>query len=86
MEAVLEMAKKKTGPKPKPESRDSLIAMKCRASYKEWVVRIATAERSTPSDLLDRAQMENLPKLPNVVFMAGRKFGSAGAEDLTCKV
>lgn len=35
------------------------------------------------ADLLDRAQIEKLPKLPNVVFMAGRKFGSAGAEDLT---
>jgi len=35
------------------------------------------------ADLLDRAQIEALPKLPNVVFMAGRKFGSAGAEDLT---
>ena len=35
------------------------------------------------ADLLDRAQVEKLPKLPNVVFMAGRKFGSAGAEDLT---
>src|SRR5262245_25308996 len=35
------------------------------------------------ADLLDRPQVEALPKLPNVVFMAGRKFGSAGAEDLT---
>jgi nucleoside-diphosphate-sugar epimerase len=35
------------------------------------------------ADLLDRVQVEKLPKLPNVVFMAGRKFGSAGAEDLT---
>lgn len=35
------------------------------------------------ADLLDRAQVESLPKLPNVIFMAGRKFGSAGAEDLT---
>ena len=35
------------------------------------------------ADLLDRAQIEALPKLPNVVFMAGRKFGSTGAEDLT---
>ena len=35
------------------------------------------------ADLLDRAQVEKLPKLPNVVFMAGRKFGSAGAQDLT---
>jgi nucleoside-diphosphate-sugar epimerase len=35
------------------------------------------------ADLLDRAQIDKLPKLPNVVFMAGRKFGSTGAEDLT---
>jgi nucleoside-diphosphate-sugar epimerase len=35
------------------------------------------------ADLLDRAQIDALPKLPNVVFMAGRKFGSAGATDLT---
>jgi nucleoside-diphosphate-sugar epimerase len=35
------------------------------------------------ADLLDRAQIETLPRLPNVVFMAGRKFGSAGAADLT---
>src|SRR5256714_387826 len=35
------------------------------------------------ADLLDRKQVEALPKLTNVVFMAGRKFGSAGKEDLT---
>jgi nucleoside-diphosphate-sugar epimerase len=35
------------------------------------------------ADLLDRAQVEALPKLPNVIFMAGRKFGSTGNEDLT---
>jgi len=35
------------------------------------------------ADLLDRKQVEALPKLANVVFMAGRKFGSAGQEDLT---
>jgi nucleoside-diphosphate-sugar epimerase len=35
------------------------------------------------ADLLDRKQIEALPKLPNVVFMAGRKFGSSGATDLT---
>lgn len=35
------------------------------------------------ADLLDRAKVEALPKLPNVVFMAGRKFGSTGSEELT---
>src|SRR5262245_65708497 len=35
------------------------------------------------ADLLDRDQVQALPKSPNVVFMAGRKFGSSGAEALT---
>jgi nucleoside-diphosphate-sugar epimerase len=35
------------------------------------------------ADLLDRKQVEALPKSPNVIFMAGRKFGSTGYEDLT---
>jgi nucleoside-diphosphate-sugar epimerase len=35
------------------------------------------------AELLDRAAIERLPKLQNVIFMAGRKFGSAGAEHLT---
>jgi nucleoside-diphosphate-sugar epimerase len=34
-------------------------------------------------DLLDRDAVASLPKLPNVIYMAGLKFGSAGAEDLT---
>ncbi len=35
------------------------------------------------ADLLDRDAVSRLPKLPNAVFMAGRKFGSTGAEHLT---
>lgn len=35
------------------------------------------------ADLLDRAQVDALPKLQNVVFMAGHKFGSSGNESLT---
>ena len=35
------------------------------------------------ADLLDRAQVAALPQVPNVIFMAGRKFGSTGAEELT---
>lgn len=35
------------------------------------------------ADLLDRAQVEKLPKVANVIFMAGRKFGSEGSESLT---
>ncbi len=35
------------------------------------------------ADLLDRESIEKLPQVPNIVFMAGRKFGSSGAEHLT---
>jgi len=35
------------------------------------------------ADLLDRAAVARLPDATNVVFMAGRKFGSTGREDLT---
>lgn len=34
-------------------------------------------------DLLDPAQLAQLPDIPNVVFMAGMKFGSTGSEALT---
>lgn len=34
-------------------------------------------------DLLDRPALKNLPDANNVIFMAGRKFGSTGAEHLT---
>ena len=35
------------------------------------------------ADLLDRDAIARLPDAPNVVFMAGRKFGSQGSEWLT---
>ncbi len=34
-------------------------------------------------DFTDRAAVAKLPQVPNVIFMAGRKFGTGGAEDLT---
>jgi nucleoside-diphosphate-sugar epimerase len=34
-------------------------------------------------DLLERAQLERLPRAKNVVFMAGHKFGAAGQPSLT---
>jgi nucleoside-diphosphate-sugar epimerase len=36
-----------------------------------------------PCDLADRAAVDRLPRLPNVMFMAGRKFGSSSNEALT---
>ncbi|MEJ7930668.1 NAD-dependent epimerase/dehydratase family protein [Ramlibacter sp. AN1015] len=36
-----------------------------------------------PCDLLDTAALRRLPQAPNLVFMAGHKFGSAGNPSLT---
>jgi len=38
---------------------------------------------SLSCDLLDRAQVEKLPDCPNVLYLAGRKFGSTGNPELT---
>ncbi|MGA7328035.1 MAG: epimerase, partial [Rhodomicrobium sp.] len=35
------------------------------------------------ADLLDPKAIKALPPVPNVIFMAGRKFGSSGNEPLT---
>src|SRR6202050_2440214 len=34
-------------------------------------------------DLLNRGSLDKLPDIPNVIFMAARKFGTSGAEHLT---
>lgn len=35
------------------------------------------------ADILEREELAKLPDAPNVMYMAGRKFGSTGAESLT---
>ena len=34
-------------------------------------------------DLMDQEQIKKLPLVENIIFMAGRKFGTQGCEDLT---
>ena len=34
-------------------------------------------------DLLNETELQGLPEVPNVIFMAGRKFGATGNEALT---
>ena len=43
----------------------------------------ASGVETVSCDLLDRHALDRLPDAPNIVFMAGRKFGSQGAEWLT---
>jgi nucleoside-diphosphate-sugar epimerase len=42
-----------------------------------------TGVETITADLLDRKQIERLPRLDNVIFMAGMKFGSSGNLPLT---
>jgi nucleoside-diphosphate-sugar epimerase len=56
------------------------------ARFSEAGVREALVEAGVEpiaADLLDRSALERLPKAPNVVFMAGRKFGATGDVPLT---
>ena len=48
-----------------------------RQTLESWGVETVAA------DLLDAGALAGLPDAPNVIFMAGRKFGSTGAEHLT---
>jgi hypothetical protein len=48
-----------------------------RARFESWGIR------TVPCDLLDRAAAASLPEAPNIIFMAGMKFGSTGQEALT---
>lgn len=39
--------------------------------------------RTIAADLMDREALSGLPDAPNIIFMAGRKFGTSGAAELT---
>ena len=47
------------------------------AKLNDWDIETIKA------DLMDRKVLADLPKPKNIIFMAGRKFGSAGSEELT---
>jgi nucleoside-diphosphate-sugar epimerase len=43
----------------------------------------AAGVETIPADLMEENELKALPDVPNVVFMAARKFGTTGAEHLT---
>ena len=63
---------------------DKRVVGVARFSEEELEDRLATCGVETVRcDLLDRDAVEALPRLANVVFMAGRKFGATGEDELT---
>jgi nucleoside-diphosphate-sugar epimerase len=63
-----------------PQKRVVGVARFSEAGLREQLT--ANGVECIAADLLDRKQIEALPKLANVVFMAGFKFGASGREDL----
>ncbi|MBI3706973.1 MAG: NAD(P)-dependent oxidoreductase [Proteobacteria bacterium] len=64
-----------------PDKRIIAVARFSETGLKE---RLAAAGiECVAADLADRAALARLPEAKNIVYMAGRKFGSAGAEHLT---
>jgi nucleoside-diphosphate-sugar epimerase len=61
----------------------SLIARARRAAPHAKIVAVARHGGDVTADLLDREQVNALPDSKNVIFLAGRKFGSTGNEGLT---
>lgn len=61
----------------------SLIERARRAAPHAKIIGVARSGSDVSADLLDREQVNALPYSKNVIFLAGRKFGSTGNEGLT---
>lgn len=61
----------------------SLIERARRAAPHATIIGVARSGSDVSADLLDREQVNALPDSRNVIFLAGRKFGSTGNEGLT---
>ena len=48
-----------------------------RANLEAWGVKTISC------DLMNREEVAKLPDFPNIIYMAGRKFGTDGSEELT---
>src|SRR5438045_4971583 len=64
-----------------PDRRVIGVARFSDAHVKDWLQ--ARGIETINCDLLDEAAIKALPKIPNIVFMAGRKFGAEGDLSLT---
>jgi nucleoside-diphosphate-sugar epimerase len=64
-----------------PERRVIGVARFSDVAAKAWLE--ARGIETIPCDLLDEAAIGALPKSPNIIFMAGRKFGAEGDLALT---
>jgi nucleoside-diphosphate-sugar epimerase len=64
-----------------PDRRIIGVARFSEPGVKEWLQ--ACGIETIHCDLLDEAAIRRLPQIPNIIFMAGRKFGAEGNLALT---
>ncbi len=64
-----------------PDRRVIGVARFSDTSVKQWLH--ARGVETINCDLLDESAIRALPKIPNIIFMAGRKFGAEGDLSLT---
>jgi nucleoside-diphosphate-sugar epimerase len=64
-----------------PDRRVIGVARFSEAGVREWLQ--ARGIETINCDLLDEAAIRRLPQVPNIIFMAGRKFGAEGNLALT---
>ncbi|MGY4288505.1 hypothetical protein ACVWXO_007725 [Bradyrhizobium sp. LM2.7] len=64
-----------------PNRRVIGVARFSDASVKDWLH--ARGVETINCDLMDESAIQSLPKAPNIIFMAGRKFGAEGDLSLT---
>jgi hypothetical protein len=64
-----------------PDRRIIGVARFSEAGVEDWL--LARGIETIHCDLLDEAAIRKLPKAPNIIFMAGRKFGAEGNLALT---
>ncbi len=70
------------GQRPRPRRRRVIGVARFSDASQEAALQAHGIE-TVRADLLDEAALDRLPDAPNVIFMAGRKFGSTGGESLT---
>jgi hypothetical protein len=58
------MAKKsRKKPDTPAEQREDIVAVRCKSAWKDWLQRFASKERSTPTNLIDKALADLAAKL-----------------------
>jgi hypothetical protein len=74
---MAKIATEKAGVKRKITGVSRFSEPESKRKLEEWGIETVSC------DLLDKKSVQSLPFSPNVIYMAGKKFGTSGAENIT---